>query len=182
MSIALKGADGTVMATAAAPGPNGDYDIGMYYFPQWTDNSRWAPIWRRSPERKPALGWYDESNPACVDWQIKWAVEHGIRHVVIDWCWQADGVPCLAGWIDGLQKARYRDRVKRALTWVNGSNHVPGTAAVWQQVVRYWVEHYFGQSSYMKVNGKPVVYVSNRDLLRKDLGGTPGVVAAMAQA
>ena len=30
------------------------------------------------PERKPVLGWYDEASPEVADWQIKWAVEHGI--------------------------------------------------------------------------------------------------------
>ena len=64
----------------------GPYEVGVYYFPGWTTASQWEPI-RRFPERRPVLGWYREGSPELADWQIKWAVEHGITFFAYDWYW-----------------------------------------------------------------------------------------------
>ena len=31
------------------------------------------------PDRTPLMGYYDEENPEVTDWEIKWALEHGIN-------------------------------------------------------------------------------------------------------
>jgi hypothetical protein len=36
------------------------------------------------PERGPLLGYYGEGDPSVMDWQIKWAVEHGITMAIAD--------------------------------------------------------------------------------------------------
>ena len=64
-------------------------DVGAYYFPGWPTMDRWQPI-LDYPMRKPVLGWYDEGNPECVDWQIKWAVEHGVKFFLVDWYWHKE--------------------------------------------------------------------------------------------
>ncbi len=64
----------------------GPYEVGAYYFPGWHDASRWQPL-QRFPERRPVLGWYREGDPEVADWQIKWAVEHGITFFAYDWYW-----------------------------------------------------------------------------------------------
>jgi hypothetical protein len=55
----------------------GPYEVGVYYFPGWTTANHWQPI-TPFPERRPMRGWYREGDPELADWQIKWAVEHGI--------------------------------------------------------------------------------------------------------
>ncbi len=50
---------------------------------------KWDPLRLFAPIRKPLLGYYDESNPEVVDWQIKWAVENGITGFLVDWYWEA---------------------------------------------------------------------------------------------
>ena len=37
------------------------------------------------PERTPLMGYYDEENPMVCDWEIKWALEHGINCFI--YCW-----------------------------------------------------------------------------------------------
>ena len=37
------------------------------------------------PERTPLMGYYDEENPEVCDWEIKWALEHGINCFI--YCW-----------------------------------------------------------------------------------------------
>ncbi len=48
-----------------------DYDVCAYYFPGWNSDAKWDCIRRVAPIRKPVLGYYDESRPEGVDWQIK---------------------------------------------------------------------------------------------------------------
>ena len=58
------------------------YDIGAYYFPGWSLDSHWDPI-RNFPEHMPVQGYYAEGAPQVMDWQIKQAVDHGIKFFAI---------------------------------------------------------------------------------------------------
>ncbi len=60
------------------------YDVGVYYMSAWSLDSHWDPI-RNVPYHMPVLGYYAEGAPLVIDWQIKWAVEHGIRFFVFGW-------------------------------------------------------------------------------------------------
>ena len=63
------------------PVSTGDYLVGAFRCPLWSEETRggmaWSPIFDY-PERKPVLGWYDEADPEVVDWEVKYALEHGI--------------------------------------------------------------------------------------------------------
>lgn len=37
------------------------------------------------PERTPLLGYYDGDSPELCDWEIKWALEHGINCFIFCW-------------------------------------------------------------------------------------------------
>jgi hypothetical protein len=52
--------------------------VGAHYFPGWKPGTHrgWGVL-KDFPERRPLLGYYDESNPEVTDWEIKWALEHG---------------------------------------------------------------------------------------------------------
>ena len=62
-------------------------EITAIYYPGTDQMSEWDVIAQTCPERKPLLGWFDEGNPEAIDWQIKWAVEHGITSFCVDWYW-----------------------------------------------------------------------------------------------
>ena len=64
--------------------PQSSVEISAYYYPGTERMSEWNQIEQTLPEIKPLLGWYDESNPEVIDWQIKWAVEHGISSFCVD--------------------------------------------------------------------------------------------------
>ena len=101
------------------------FDVCAYYFPGWNDYTKWDCVRTTAPNRKPALGYYDEGNPECVDWQIKWAVENSISCFLVDWYW-CDGQQQLTHWFDAYRKAKYRDMLKVAIMWAN--HNPPGTA------------------------------------------------------
>jgi Glycosyltransferase WbsX len=147
----------------------GPYEVGAYYFPGWTTASQWGPI-RRFPERRPVLGWYREGSPELADWQIKWAVEHGITFFAYDWYWSQGNRQLEAALHDGYFKARYRHLLKFCLLWAN--HNAPGTSSQDDclAVTRYWLSDYFRRPEHLTVAGKPVVIIFSPQRLHEDLG------------
>ncbi len=143
-------------------------DLCAYYFPGWESDTKWDCIRRVAPIRRPALGYYDESNPACVDWQIKWAVENGISCFLVDWYWSA-GSQSLTHWFDAYRKARYRDMLKVAIMWAN--HNAPDTHSVddWRNVTKHWIDNYFNLPAYYRINDKPAVFIWAPGNVRRDL-------------
>ncbi len=157
------------------------HNIMAYYFPGWNAPEKWDCIRNTAPLRRPLLGYYDEGNPECVDWQIKWAVENGISCFLVDWYWSG-GSQHLQHWFDAYRKARYRDLLKVAIMWAN--HNAPGTHSRedWRNVTREWIDKYFTLDSYYRVDGKPVVYIWAAGNIREDLGGSAEVAAAFTES
>jgi hypothetical protein len=149
-------------------------DVFMFYFPGWDSPAKWAPIRSETPERKPLLGWYDEANPECVDWQIKWAVENGISGVILDWYWNR-GEPHLEHWLRAYRQARYRDQLKLFLLWCDHHGEDVRSPEDMRPLARYWIEHVFTLPGYYRLAGRPVVALFEPDGLRATLGGSAGV-------
>ena len=58
---------------------NTSVDVAVYYYPGWPARAKWSPVRYADPKRKPLLGYYDETNPEAIDWEIKWYVENGVQ-------------------------------------------------------------------------------------------------------
>jgi hypothetical protein len=147
------------------------YEIGAFYFPGFPTANQWQPI-RGYPNRKPILGWYDESNPECADWQIKWAVEHGIRFFMVDWYW-CQGNRQLEHWVhNAYGKARYKKYLKWAVMWAN--HNPPNTHSVedWHKVTQYWIDNYFNTPEYYRIDNRPAVFIWAPENVRRDVGGS----------
>jgi len=156
-------------------------DVAAYYFPGWESAMKWDCIQRVAPVRKPVLGYYNEGNPECVDWQIKWSVENGINIYLVDWYW-CKGSQSLTHWFDAYRKARYRDQLKVAIMWAN--HNPPNTHSVedWRAVTKEWIDHYFNLPSYYRLNGKPATFLWNPEGLRNDLKDSSVVKAALQES
>jgi len=153
-------------------------EVAAYYFPGWGSPAKWDPVRRVAPIRKPVLGYYDERNPECVDWQIKWAVENGISVFLVDWYW-IKGNQQLTHWFEAYKKSRYRDHLKVAIMWAN--HNPPGTHSRedWRAVTQEWIDQYFGMDSYYRIDGKPALFLWDPRNLRNDLDGSEGAKAAL---
>lgn len=175
-------ASATIPFTESPPVPMGNdipppqpvdcpYDIGVFYFPGWDSMSRWLPI-LGYPMRKPVLGWYDEADPECADWQIKWAVEHGVKFFMVDWYW-CQGNRHLEHWLhNAYMKSPFRPYLQWAVMWAN--HNPPNTHSVedWRQVTQYWIDHYFGMAEYYRIDGRPAVFIWSPGNIRNDVGGS----------
>jgi hypothetical protein len=154
-----------------------DYEIGALYFPGWDSMAKWAPVIEHAPIRKPVLGWYEEGNPECVDWQIKWAVEHGIQFFLVDWYWSAGNI-ALDHWLKAFKQARYRHYLKWCMMWANHNQPNTHSMEDMEEVTRFWIREYFSMPEYYRIENKPVVMIWSV----RDLGGADQALAALERS
>jgi hypothetical protein len=156
-------------------------DVCMYYFPGWESDARWDCIRRVAPIRKPLLGYYDEANPECVDWQIKWAAENGVTCYLVDWYW-VGGRKHLEHWFEAYKKARYRNFLKVAIMWANHNPPNTHSREDWRNVTREWIDKYFPLESYYQIDSKPAVFIWDPGNVRHDLKGSEQVAQAFKES
>ncbi|MBP5639573.1 MAG: glycoside hydrolase family 99-like domain-containing protein [Victivallales bacterium] len=145
----------------------GPIEVTALYYPGTEQMAEWDQVAQTLPHIKPLLGWYDEGNPEVVDWQIKWAVEHGISNFCVDWYWNK-GVMRLDHWVNAYYRARYRNYLKWFMMYAN--HNEPNAHSTQDQIniTRFWIENYFRTSEYYTIDGHPVVVYWNLHNLDND--------------
>jgi hypothetical protein len=145
--------------------------IGVYYYPGWSPGG-WSPrkvtnpwqVIKPYPEREPLLGWYRDGEMETVNQQLKWMADYGISFVVFDWYWK-NGGPKLEHSVQAYLKAPARSRISYALLWAN-HNKAPASTEEWDKLVEYWLEHHLKNPEYLKIEGKPALFIFSGDVLR----------------
>lgn len=155
-----------------------NYLILAHYCPLWKYGAHvhgWGTIdaW---PERQPAIGFYDEGSPAVADWQIKYALEHGISGFIFVWdktAMDPANTNSLGSVIDtGLLQAQYREQFKFGINWAtNHEGYEVQENEVLQEILPFWLDRYFDDPSYLVIDGKPVLFIVNPKTLEDQLGG-----------
>ncbi len=145
-----------------------NYDVGAYYFPGWSLDSHWDPI-RNYPDHRPVLGYYAEGTPQVIDWQIKWAVEHGIKFFVVDTSWDSQGEWMAKRFFEAYFASRYRSSIQ--FSFLYGNSVASMSTDEFLKVVQTWIDEYFTQPEYYKINGMPAVFVYDPWQLDSSLGG-----------
>jgi hypothetical protein len=150
-------------AVAANTAKTEDYKIGTFYFPGWRSNQIGAPSprpWDRLktfPEREPLLGWYDDGDVAVMNQQLMWMHAYGVDYVVFDWYWNGKQTE-LDHSVKAYFNAQSRRDVPMTLLWANHSA-VPRTKLEFTSMVDYWISQYFNKPEFMKIDGKPVIFL-----------------------
>ena len=165
----------------------GDIKVGAMFYPGWMPGTGWGwSLLDPYPNRKPALGYYDDTNVEVMDWQIKWALEHGVSF--FNFCWYRDAgnegkpvVPWLNETLErGLLKSHFIDQFEFAITWENHNRGgISSKEDLQETLLPYWIEHYFSHPSYLKFDGKPVLFIYSMDVFMAQLGGIENARAAM---
>lgn len=163
--------------------------LGVYYFPGWRDRTPHAPAdypWERIkayPEREPVLGWYDEGDVSVMQSHVHMMADHGLGFVAFDWYWGRDNQVYLEHALRAFLSVADRRGLEFSLLWANHDG-VPVTLSNFDRMVAYWIKNYFGNRSFLRVDGKPVVIVFSANELdnqAKMLGLTPAALMSRAQ-
>mgnify|MGYP000598444925 CR=1 FL=1 len=137
------------------------------------------------PERTPYLGFYDEGSAETTDWEMKWMVEHGIDFQLS--CWfrpqGSEGLPIKDPYLsfalhDGFFNAQYSNQMKFAIMWENGASRAKDSNDFRNNIVPFWLEYYFKDPRYLKIDNKPVISIYSLTGLKRDFGGTLAGVKA----
>ena len=171
----------------------GDLSVGVFRCPLWYEKTRpgcWDVL-KEYPGRTPVLGYYNEACPEVVDWEVKYALEHGIGFFFECWFRAKDNVgqtPVEAGldnWLhEGFFKSRYGDRMKFAILWENTNGIASGVASeadLVENLVPYWIGHFFSRDNYLRVDGKPLLMIYGYARFIEELGGREQAAAAIAR-
>lgn len=156
------------------------YEIGALLFPGW-DSHVWHTVQERAPWRKPVLGWYDETQPETIDWQIRQLVENGISFVSVDWYWSRfnDNTKLRHDWPTVFKRARYRKYLKWSVMWANHNWPGSHTPEDQENVTRFWTENYFCDPQYQTIDGMPVVTIYSPDGMERDMKDRGGCKALL---
>lgn len=160
-------------------------DVGVFYYPGWDrpNIDAWEKI-KPYPERKPLLGWYKEGSDQVTKTHLKWMDNYGVNFIAYDWYWdQRTGVENRTYAIDSYIRNSKESNVEFALLWANHTN-TPESREQFDEIIDYWIVHYFKNSKYKKIDNEPIVFIFSPDRLTKDaakFGATPKELLARAR-
>lgn len=171
--------------------PKNRYNIGTNVCWLWRDfncGEGWDSV-SSFPEFEPYLGYYDEGSREYADWEIKQLAENGINFMHV--CWyspnNADDTPIknqdysFAALHDGYFNAKYSHLVKFCIMWENARNADVSGFEKWKnRVWNYWVEYYFKDDRYLRLDNKAVLTVFVPKRLELTFGSPEGVRKAIA--
>ena len=168
------------------PEPNpakSDRIIAAHYYGAWKKGAAgvhegFDDLAEEFPDRTPLMGYYDEENPEVCDWEIKWAVEHGINCFIHCWYRKKDneGKPvtvndlrCGHALHEAFFNARFQNYINFAIMF-EASPRWGGTNEedMIDHLMPFWMETYFKRENYLKIDNKPVLFVFWPDRLSKD--------------
>ena len=169
------------------PADTGDIKVGAMFYPGWVPGTGWGwSLLDPYPNRKPALGYYDDTEVEVIDWQIKWALEHGIQFFNVCWFRERgnEGKPVKSWRSDtldnGLLKAKFLDQMGFAITWENqNAAGISSQADLLENLMPFWIENYLKHPSYLTFEGKPVLFIYSIQNMISQLGGLPQAKAAL---
>ena len=130
------------------------------------------------PDRTPLMGYYDEENPEVCDWEIKWALEHGINCFIYCWYRKLEnmGKPvtendlrCGHGLHEALFNAKFQKMMKFAIMF-EASPRWGGTDKddMLENLMPFWMKTYFTRGNYLIIDNKPVLFVYQQERLESE--------------
>jgi len=152
-----------------------DCVIAAHYYAAWKKGSAGLhnafDDLHEYPERTPLMGYYDEENPEVCDWEIKWAVEHGVNCFIH--CWYRlphnAGKPvteqdlrCGHGLHEALFNAKYQQMMKFAIMFEASPRWAATDSQdIVENLMPFWMENYFKRGNYLVIDNKPVLFMYN---------------------
>jgi glycoprotein endo-alpha-1,2-mannosidase len=165
--------------------PDSDITVGAYYYPWHADDFHRGQGYMReqlSTVQKPALGEYDDSDPATISQHLAWSRQANINLWVTSWWGEGAREDVITK--DVIMEHSEIGDHKIALFYETNGRIKHGEADSTQRVVpdiEYLCKNYFDHPNYFRIDDKPVLFVY---LTRKleYLGTLDHVIMLMRQA
>lgn len=167
------GSVAAVLFLVLAAGTASAVDIGVFYYPGWrSDSMNWNDLrglpGSRSPglpwpDREPLLGYYPEEELWVAEKHIEWASRFGIDFFTYDWYWNGLN-PVHTHALDNYLRAGNKSKIRFCLLWANHDTS-PQSPADFDAMVGYWIDHYFNQPTYYRIDERPVIFLFSYDHL-----------------
>jgi glycoprotein endo-alpha-1,2-mannosidase len=148
--------------TAIGPGQSAKPVVGVYYYPWYRRPGEWRQVMRQHLKvpQAPELGRYRSADPNVVGAHIAQSVRGGIDFWAVSW-W-GPGQHCDVTFRNAILKHPDAGKLKYAILYEAtgrfGRFNNPSYAR-WIPDLTYMQEHYFDHPQYLRVNGKPVIFV-----------------------
>ena len=176
-------------STGSTPGPQvvntGKYLVGAQRCDLWRVPGVWG-LYKdgKFPDRQPVIGWYKEGEPDVTDWEIKYALEHGITFFMH--CWYRKegnaGQPLVTEYdhvMKSYKTCKFGNQMKFLINWVNSKDRgVSGFDDLMNNVFPELLK-YFKESNYLKIDNKPILGVYGPSSFISEMGGEIKAKAAI---
>ncbi len=152
-----------------------DILIGAYWYPWFGAGGR---HWNEGYLGTPTLGEYDMTQPEVLDQHIAWAVEHSIDLFAASW-WGRDSFEDEVLRVH-LPAAARSSEIQWAVLYEstgllepdNGRFDLDGTNRQrFVDDVRYLAETHFSQPNYLRIDGRPVLFIYLTRIFSGDVAG-----------
>ncbi len=187
--VSLKWNPKVTVTSGTTPAPQvastGKYLVGAQRCDLWRKDGVWG-LYKdnKFPERQPVIGWYKEGEPDVTDWEIKYALEHGISYFMH--CWyrkEGNAGQTLITEYDHVMKSyktcRFGNQMKFLINWVNSDKRgVSGFDDLMNNVFPELLK-YFKESNYLKIDNKPLLGIYGPSAFISELGGEAKAKAAI---
>jgi len=174
------------LGTTSASGAEKPARVGIYYFGGWSgtlSNFHFTGLLSGAyTGRKPLYGWLDNTTQTMRT-QLYWANRMGADFFNFLWYYRPEphGDPFLNKALGNYVALKDHQGVGFAITY---TNHSPFAIpqAEWRTVAEEWVTRYFSHPEYVRVAGKPVLFVHDSTGMWEQLGRSDANVnAALAE-
>ena len=160
-----------------------DRIVAAHYYAAWKKGAAgvhegFNDLCEEFPDRTPLMGYYDEENPEVCDWEIKWAVEHGINCFIYCWYRKPENVGkpvtvndlrCGHGLHEAFFNAKFQNYMKFAIMFeVSPRWGATDEKDMIENLMPFWMEAYFQRENYLIIDNKPVVFVYYEERIEKD--------------
>ena len=160
--------------------------IGAYWYP-WFGPGR--QHWEEGYLGEPALGEYDSADPAVIQQQITWATDHGIGLFVASWWGRGSKEDTIlsTSFPNVIEGSDFRFAILYETPGLLGmdSGRIRLDAETQQQLiddVTYLAKAYFSHPNYLRIEGRPVLFLYLTRTLVGDIQGTMDTVREAVRA
>ncbi len=161
------------------PSPNQEKFSGKGWT-EWELMRRAKPMFEGHLQPKyPLWGYYNEADPAWAEQEIETAAGYGISAFAVDWYWYMGTQVLHEQLEEGFLRARNRHKMRFAIMWANiswrfqypppdSASGYNDCAVLYEQtysdsdmdrITDYWIEHYFREPNYWRIDDQPVVQI-----------------------